>query len=122
MLGLGSLVTLLTMPLSLFEGGDVAWKQRFQAWAPLALVVQFAAMVLLLVAAVAVAGDRPTGRSRTWTAAVVVLVLAGGWAWVGVPHVPGGHNDGPSLVLLWLAWTVPALIAAGLVPRRPAAN
>jgi hypothetical protein len=122
MLGLGSFVTLLMLLLSLFEGGDVAWKHRLQVWAPLALVVQLGAMVLLLVAAVAVAGDRPTGPSRTWAAAGLVLVLAGGWGWVGVPHLPGSHNDSRSLVLIWLTWTIPAIIAAGLVGRRPTVN
>src|SRR3954447_9526998 len=84
MLCLGSLATLLMLLLSMFEGGDVAWKHRLQTWGPLALVLQLVTIALLLVAAVAVAGDRPTGPIRTWMAALLVLVLAGGWGWVGL--------------------------------------
>lgn len=117
LLGTAVPVTLLGLLLSTWEGGDQTWKHRFSTWGPLAVAGQAAGAVLLVLAAVAVTRGRPDGARLTWIGAAVVGALTVGWAWVGEPHSAQSPNSSFG-VSIWLTWSIPALVAAGLVPRR----
>lgn len=106
----GAPVVLLMLALSLFEGGDLAFKSRLRTWALVAIWGNVACAVLLAIAAVGFYRGRPVDRGLVRTASALLLGLATGWAWV----FQGGLITDPTVLCVWVVLTAPALIAFGI--------
>lgn len=103
---------------SLWEGGDADLKQRMLDWGLFAGLGNLAGVVLFGVAAAAVLRHRPGQRPTAVSCAILLAVLALGWAWV----FQGQLVTDPSTFGEWALPTLPGLLgsAFALAGAEPA--
>lgn len=93
---------------SLWEGGDTDMKHRLLGWGLFAGMGNLAGAVLFGMAAAAVLRRKPGQRPTALACAILLAVLAVGWAWVF-----GGHLvSDPSALGPWALLTLPGLFGS----------
>lgn len=107
-------VLVLAFLFSLFEGGDLAAKHRFQAWAPVSGIGNLLCAVVLAGTAIAIRRHSES-RGLLALACGLPLGLGLGWLWV----LQGQLLSDPSGLGVWAAETLPAVLAVALlsIPR-----
>jgi cation transport ATPase len=108
---LGALPVVALMFLgSLWEGGDTDMKHRLLGWALFAVLGNLAGTALFGMAATAAFRHKAERRATAMACAILLAVLASGWAWVFQGQLV---SDLPTLEE-WALLTVPGLLGSGM--------
>jgi hypothetical protein len=93
---------------SLWEGGDTDMKHRLLGWGLFAGLGNLAGVVLFGLAAAAVLRHQAGQRATAKACAILLVVLASGWAWVYQGHLVSD----PSTFGQWALLTLPGLLGS----------
>ncbi|MGO4602026.1 hypothetical protein [Terrabacter sp. 2YAF2] len=96
---------------SLWEGGDTELKQRIVDWGLLAGPATIAGAGLFAATAVTVLRRRPGQRPLALASAILLAVLAAGWAWT----FQGNLVSDRSTLGQWALLTLPGLVGCAIV-------